>query len=214
MKFEKINKDKIKVILNNEDLNSKDIDFVSFMSDSNQTHSLFLDVLETAERDYGFITENYNLKVETVALANGNFILTITRILDTNTNTNTNTSSNTKKKPSIRRKIPKLTNNSSVIYKFNSFDDFCDFVLTLNQEKTISYKNFSKDTVLYSYHNQYYLILKDINVKFVNFKSLFALLSEFSCYCNSSDIFIAKLHESGSIVFKSKAIQKCMKYFV
>ena len=49
------------------------------MSDSSETQSLFLSVLDKAEKDYGFITDNYQLKVETYALDNGTFMLTITR---------------------------------------------------------------------------------------------------------------------------------------
>lgn len=79
MKFEKVNNDKMKITLSSADLEANDIDFHSFMSNSNETQSLFLAVLDKAERDYGFSTENYQLKVETLALDNGNFILTITR---------------------------------------------------------------------------------------------------------------------------------------
>ena len=41
MKFEKVSKDKIKITLNYEDLIENNIDYHSFMSDSNETHSLF-----------------------------------------------------------------------------------------------------------------------------------------------------------------------------
>ena len=68
MKFEKVNNDKIKITLNSKDLEANDIDFHSFMSNSSQTQSLFLAVLDKAERDYGFSTDNYQLKVETVVI--------------------------------------------------------------------------------------------------------------------------------------------------
>lgn len=79
MKFEKINDDKIKITLSSADLEANDLDLHSFMSDSSETQSLFLSVLDKAEKDYGFITDNYQLKVETYALDNGTFMLTITR---------------------------------------------------------------------------------------------------------------------------------------
>ncbi len=75
MKFEKISKDKIKVTISIDDLDKNDIDFNSFMADSEETQSLFLDVLDTAERDYGFITQNYDLKIETIALSDRNFYI-------------------------------------------------------------------------------------------------------------------------------------------
>ena len=59
MKFEKINDDKIKITLSSADLEANDLDLHSFMSDSSETQSLFLSVLDKAEKDYGFITDNY-----------------------------------------------------------------------------------------------------------------------------------------------------------
>ena len=207
MKFEKLNKDKIKVTLNTDDLTANDIDFHSFMSNSDETHSLFLDVLEKAEKDYGFSTENYNLKVETVALANGNFILTITRVLDNELNTEP-----IRKKLHVSRKIP-VVENSSIIYKFNSFDDFCNFSLALDNTSLINYKKIAKDYILYNYQNKYYLIMSNINIKSRELKNLFSLITEFATYVSSNDTYIAKLHEIGSIVFNKKAIQTCIKYF-
>ena len=75
MKFEKISKDKIKVTITLDELNRNDIDFNSFMANSKETQSLFLDVLNTAEKDYGFSTDNYDLKVETIALSDRNFYI-------------------------------------------------------------------------------------------------------------------------------------------
>ena len=63
MKFEKVNEDKMKITLSKSDLEENNIDFHSFMSNSDETQSLFLSVLDKAEREYGFSTENYRLKV-------------------------------------------------------------------------------------------------------------------------------------------------------
>lgn len=132
MKFEKINKDKIKVTLDNEDLIKNCIDLHSFMSNSKESHSLFLDVLEKAEKDYGFSTENYNLKVETLALSDGNFILTITRILESDLQNH----ELLEKKLRVTRK--KHNEKISVaIYKFNTFDDFCNLTQSLNTSTLI-----------------------------------------------------------------------------
>ena len=49
MKFEKVNNDKIKITISSDDLEANNIDFHSFMSNSNETQSLFLSVLDKAE---------------------------------------------------------------------------------------------------------------------------------------------------------------------
>ncbi len=45
----------------------KNIDFHSFMSNPIETQTLFADMLETAERDYGFVTKNHQLSIDAIA---------------------------------------------------------------------------------------------------------------------------------------------------
>ena len=106
MKFEKINDDKIKITLSSADLEANDLDLHSFMSDSSETQSLFLSVLDKAEKDYGFITDNYQLKVETYALDNGTFMLTITRSRSKN--------EPERKKFKVSRKVPNMSTASLI----------------------------------------------------------------------------------------------------
>ena len=56
MKIEKLNENKIRITLNLEDLNERDIDFHSFMSNSIESQSIFLDMLDKADREVGFNT--------------------------------------------------------------------------------------------------------------------------------------------------------------
>ena len=207
MKFEKINKDKIKVTLDNEDLIKNCIDLHSFMSNSKESHSLFLDVLEKAEKDYCFSTENYNLKVETLALSDGNFILTITRVLESDA---PNQAPRKKLRVTRKKHDEKI---SVAIYKFNTFDDFCNLTQSLNTTTLINIDDIFSNSILYSYNNNYYLILDDIHVN-NNANSLFALLTEFSTYVSSSNSYISKLHENGNLIFKNRAIQNCEKFFI
>lgn len=207
MKFEKINKDKIKVTLDNEDLIKNCIDLHSFMSNSEESHSLFLDVLEKAEKDYGFSTENYNLKVETLALSDGNFILTITRILESDLQN---------RAPRKKLRVTRKNHNEKIavaIYKFNTFDDFCNLTQSLNTSTLIDTDDICSDSILYSYNNNYYLILDNIHIS-TNANSLLAMLTEFSTYVSSSNSYISKLHENGNLIFKSRAIQNCEKFFI
>lgn len=81
MKFEKISENKIRITLNIEDLKEKDIDFHSFMSNSIESQDLFLDMLDQAEKEVGFVTKDYRVMIEALAMSNGNFVLTITRMI-------------------------------------------------------------------------------------------------------------------------------------
>lgn len=81
MKFEKLNDNKIRIILTNKDLNENHIDYHSFMSNSVETQDLFLDMLEKAEEEIGFVTKDYKIRIDALAMMDGDFILTVTRML-------------------------------------------------------------------------------------------------------------------------------------
>lgn len=73
MKIEKLNENKIRITLNLEDLKEKNIDFHSFMSNPIETQTLFLDVLETAEKEVGFVTKNHQLSIDALATSTRRF---------------------------------------------------------------------------------------------------------------------------------------------
>ena len=81
MRFEKLNEDKIRITLSVEDLEKKDIDFHSFMSNSIESQDLFFDMLEEAEKEIGFSTKDYLIRIDALAMAGGDFVLTVTRSL-------------------------------------------------------------------------------------------------------------------------------------
>ena len=207
MKFEKVNNDKIKITLSMDDLKANDIDFHSFMANSQETESLFLAVLDKAERDYGFSTDNYDLKVETLALDSGSFIVTITR-----SRSEDEKNATPKKRFRVSRKSP---SNSfpSLIYKFATFEDFCQFVESLSSMNLYDTDKISKISMLYSYNNSFYLVLDNISAKYPNLTTFSSCITEFATYVNNSPVFIAKLHETGALVIKNHAIKVCNKYF-
>ena len=54
--------------MNLEDLNERDIDFHSFMSNSIESQSIFLDMLDKADREVGFNTDDCRIMIEALAL--------------------------------------------------------------------------------------------------------------------------------------------------
>ncbi len=69
MKIEKLNEDKIRITLNMDDLNERDIDYHAFMSNSIESQSIFLDMLDTAEKEVGFNTQDCRIQIEAIALS-------------------------------------------------------------------------------------------------------------------------------------------------
>lgn len=207
MKFEKLNENKIRITLNNQDLAEKHIDFQSFMSNSQESQNLFLDMLDEAEKKVGFITKDYKIRIEALAMSDGNFILTITRF---GKNIDNDLKTSKMKKVKIKRKNLDMK-SKQIIYTFASFDDFCNFSNFIS--KLDNFSNLAKSMVLYIYNNVYYLCISNINIENDNIKQLYTLITEFGTYVDNSEVFSRKLAECGKIIMKNNAIKTCIKYF-
>ena len=207
MKFEKLNENKIRIALNNQDLAEKHIDFQSFMSNSQESQNLFLDMLDEAEKKVGFITKDYKIRIEALAMSDGNFILTITRF---GKNIDSDFKTSKMKKVKIKRKNLDMK-SKQIIYTFNSFDDFCNFSNFIS--KIDNFSNLAKSMVLYLYNDIYYLCISNINIENSNIKQLYTLITEFGTYVDNSEVFSRKLNECGKIIMKNNAVKTCIKYF-
>ena len=64
MKMERLNDNKIKIILNVDDLLNNHIDLQTFLSNTPQSNQIFLDLLDKAEAELNFITDNYKLMIK------------------------------------------------------------------------------------------------------------------------------------------------------
>lgn len=203
MRFEKITENKIRITFNLDDLSEKDIDFHAFMANSDETQALFLDMLDKAEKEIGFVTKDYKLMIEALATSDGNFVLTVTRSL-----------------PEIAKSFPKKLRgkkkdinrfDKSAIYCFKDFDDFCQISNCFDDELLKSI-NKSLTSQLYLYKNQYYLVLKIKNNNDI-IKNLYCIISEFANYQKYSKLFEHRLLEYGNVIIKNNAFSKVKKYF-
>lgn len=206
MRFEKLNEDKIRITLTHEDLVKKDIDFHSFMSNSMESQDLFFDMLEEAEKEIGFTTKDYLIRIEALAMAGGDFILTVTRSLPDKVK------NNTRKKVHIKRKRMDAE-APQIIYSFASFEDYCSF-LSFFKKNQFSSSHLAQSIVLYEYQNIYYLVLNNINLAYPNLKKLFSSITEFATFVSHSEVFARKLFESGKLIMKHNAIHIGEKHFV
>lgn len=207
MKIEKLNDDKIRITLNLEDLKEKDIDLHSFMSNPIESQDLFMDMLEKAEKEVGFVTEDYRVMIEALATSNGNFILTVTRIGYENKKNACRT-----KKLNIKRKIAHI-DSKKAIYCFESFDEFIGYCEFLKNDILVHIENLLDQAKLYEYQEHYYLVLENLRMNTNLLKSFAASITEFAHFINHSDLFESKLLEYGKVIFKDKAISSGLKYF-
>ena len=205
MRFEKLNENKIRITLTNQDLIKKNIDFHSFMANPIESQDLFLDMLDTAEKEIGFTTKNYQIRIEALQVSNGDFILIITRSLPETKKYLE------KKKLHIKRKNNNFK-NTDALYCFECFDDFCEFSSFLNN-KHIKIFNIAKNISLYEYKNKFYLSFSNINLDYNDLKKLFSSITEFATYICNSDLIKRKLVENGTLIMKNNAIKTAIEHF-
>lgn len=197
MKIEKLNENKIKITFNIDDLAEKNIDLYSFMHNAPETQELFWDILNEAEKECGFNVDNSMICVEALTSGAGNFTLIVTKtnekpILNANFN-----SSYKQKKLKLKRKNISL-NSTQNIYQFNSFDDLCDFVKTVDLRKI-------KDNILYSMKERYYL--ETSNMPFNN-------ILEYASISRYPFLLEGQLKEYGKVLINQNALQTISKYFI
>ena len=207
MKVEKLTENKIRIIIDLDELSKKNIDIHSLVKNNDMTHSLFQSILTEAEKQVGFKVKNCKLLIEAFSTSDGYVIFTLTKYKnDVSTNTPT-------KKVKYKRKSFN-TSYKNAIYKFNNFDEFCNFCTYCNFSKLEDLRGFAKNISLYEYKNIYYLIFTNINIEFTYTNLFYTSISEFSNLISNSLALKSKLIEHGNPIFKTNAIKYGIKYFV
>lgn len=203
MKFQKLSENKLKIIIASDELPFYS-NFDDFILNSDEARNSFLDILEKACSEVGFITKNYKVKIDAAVLNNGNIVFTITKLIKL-------------KQPKVAvtpRRVPKNDDSQVsdiVIYKFDQFDDFCNFCSYLKKLKMHGLSTFAKLVELYSYNNNYYLYISQINENHKEKGRFYSSITEFSKFFSSKEVFAHVLKEKGSLILKNNAISAYMK---
>ena len=202
MKIEKITDNKIRIILNLEELSNNNINISDFINNDPKTQKFFLDILNKAEKDFGFYTKDCKLLIEAFSSLDEVYVFTITKF------------SSKKKKTTLKLKRQKHKSFSSyAVYKFDSFDEFCN-LCELVDNSNLPITNICKKISLYSYNNTYYLVFSKLNLSYRNFKKLFSIISEFATAVSKPSHFEAKILEFGKPIIKQNALKTGIKYFI
>ena len=135
MKIEKLTENKIRVIVNTEDLKENDIDFNLLMNKSMETQNLFFEILERAEEELDFHTDGYKLLIEAFSSSDEKLVFTITKYLPKEISNTLETPK--KKKLAVKRKSIDFS-NKQIIYSFSSFEEFCNFCSFINNNSNIN----------------------------------------------------------------------------
>ena len=208
MKIEKLTDNKIRIIMNIDDLAKKNIDIHSLIKDTEMSQKLFKKILKQAQKQVDFETEDSKLLIEAYISTEGFFILTFTKIAE-----DLKIDKYYGARPKAKRKDFNPSCNVA-IYQFDSFDDFENFCTYLKNSKLGNLKGFAKRISLYKYDATYFLAFSDIDSEFKNASLLYTSLSEFAKLSSNSSCFESKLVEYGKTILKSKNdMSKLLNYF-
>ena len=209
MKIEKLTENKIRVIVSSEDLKNNNLDYQTIMEKPIESQKLFLEMLLKAEKEVGFYTEGCKLLVEAFSSSDGLFVFTITKYVEKTLH------SPSKPKVTPKKKIKNVNLKSTTsIYKFCSFEEFCEFCTCIHTKTKFNSKQLSKNISLYLYHDIYYLVLSNINTTYEQIRTFYSTISEFATLTSHSETFKMKLFEHGKIIMKKNAIETGIKYFL
>lgn len=205
MKIEKLTDNKIRIILNTDDLLEKNIDVKSLINNTDIAQDLFKQILKCAEKEVGFVVADSKLLIEAFVSSEGFFVITFTKFKSDIKNTG-----NKKSKLKVKRKTlyPSCKN---VAFMFNNFEEFCNFCTYLSNINFTT--KLAKKIILYEYNSRYYLVLSNITDT-IDISPFYTAISEFAKIVSDSTNFECKLLERGKIIFKNNAIENGIKYFV
>lgn len=79
MKIEKLTENKIRIIINLDELSNQNIDIKSLIKNDEKSHILFDNILKEAEKQVGFTVKNCRLLIEAFSTSEGLLVFTLTK---------------------------------------------------------------------------------------------------------------------------------------
>lgn len=207
MKIEKLTENKIRIILDLDELAKKNIDFLELTQNTEATQKLFKKILKQAEKEVGFNAENSKLLIEAFVSAEGFFIITFTKLASEK-----DAPIGTPLKLKVKKKLPNSLYKNA-IYEFSNFDDFCNFCTYLANSKLNDLEGLAKRILFYEYNSRYFLTFSEIDANFKYISLFYTSISEFAKLVSNSEVYYSKIEECGTIIFKNNAIKKRNKIF-
>lgn len=211
MTIERINDNKIKIILTLDELEKRDISLKDIEKDGDLAKELFMDLIEESNLDEDFVLEGSQLLIEATSDNNNLFTVTITKIENIPELSHYATLSKKRKENSKKANTIKEPNIhdykvSSYIYSFDSIDTILSLCNRAKNEKLFFGKN-----SLYLYEDTYFLIFSTSSIKNKRFKKTFVFLSEYCKKYSSYDMLSTSIKEKAKIIIENNALQKLSK---
>ncbi|WP_243290089.1 genetic competence negative regulator [Bacillus sp. FJAT-47783] len=192
MRLERLNYNKIKIFLTQDDLFERGLTKEDLWKDSLKVHQLFRDMMNEASEELGFEAHG-PIAVEVYSLQAQGMVIIVTKHHDEKEDDEFS--------DDYLEMEVKVDESHDILFEFNDFEDVIALSKTLNRINI-------KGGTLYSFENHFYLLLDEWQP--VSVDSLICILAE---YGNSTPITIHRLHEYGRRLMDGDAIEQICKYF-
>ncbi len=201
MKIERVNENKIRIFVSYDDLEERDIDLDAFNYNAPETQELFWDLMEQAEIELGFESQESQLCIEAVSDVEHGFVITITKMEEEGEFESIQKfikNRYRRKDLSIRKKTGKIC-STMLIYALESFDDLCGLCRVLDPV----FKGSSK---VYRLKDAYYLVLTGVEGNVAKQNQFESILSEYADKMQNVDFVEGYLNEYARCLVSQNAV--------
>lgn len=194
MKIEKVDDNKVKIILSFEELEMRNITLSDIEKNNTAARNLFTSLIEETNLDEDFVCDDSQLFIEASSDNTDTFILTITK-------TNDLPDINNYVKPETKM----LYRINSRLYEFASLDTILNFCEVAKEENLF----FGQNT-LFKYNDKYFILFSENAIKNKKFIKTYVMISEYCSRYFSYDIFYKTVIEKADVVISNRALQKLL----
>ncbi len=199
MRIEKINDNKLKILLTNDDLKERNIKMAELAFGSEKTRDLFKEMISIAADEYDFYADDSQLMIEAIPISLEAIVIMVTKMDEEE-----KIVMHTKKKKSKDAPFVRAVENMS-IYEFNTLDDVCLVTKVL-------YARFGGESVLVKKDKKYFLILNNNAGDEITDEELEIIIGEYGKKRVVNPISKAYLFEHGEVIIKENAIDVLSEY--
>lgn len=202
MEIRQLNKNKLRVCLDETDLKKYNLNLNYFLSLKIENSNLFIDILQLIYKNNLLPLADKSFSFDSYFINNSKIII---NIYITKSFVYNSYSFDTFYDNSI------FNINKSLICKFNDFNNLYEFIKSINLNFSNYPFDFFKNMYIFEFNNNYFFILENLNLfsNFINY--IIFQLSEFSDSISFSEILIFRIKEYGNIIFNFQNINSLIK---
>ncbi len=207
MRIEKINENKIKVLIDTDEAREWNISAGNMASDSPAVQEMFRTAIRLAQQEVRFSIDGAKLFVEAIPEHTDGFGMLITRIFsdkDLNAAVANCSYRGKIKKRCLYPENAESKIKSCRIFRFGDFDNVCRAAEAIHRD-------FSGDSMLYKCDGSYYMLLAPDDIRIM--LSVEKIMLEFSDKQNRTLISHGRLNELGEIMIRHDAVNVLVEYF-